>query len=57
MGLSECGHPFDVLHPSCQRQRGATVSLGHSNEPPRELCGHKEDGHANSLSCKQIEGR
>lgn len=57
MGLSECGHPFDCLHPSRQRQHGATVSLGHSNEAPRELCSHKEDEHANSLSCKQIEGR
>lgn len=57
MGLSECGHPFDGLHPSRQRLRGATVSLRHSNEASRELCGHKKDEHANSLSCKQIERR
>lgn len=40
MGLSECEHPLDGLHPSHQRQRGATASLGHSNEPPREKHGH-----------------
>lgn len=59
MGLSECGYPLDGLQPSHQRQCGATASLGHFNEPPRDTCGHivEVDEHANSLLCKQIDER